>query len=202
MASVSGLDSRVSNNSSRERMMVPERASAVQFEYRIEPKVYSQDEWEWPANTPYPPQEETILAWLRSNDLHNEANAIDDIISLTSIDEDEPSMDAESLYFLTSFLIQEKQVPASHINYDANGWFGMEWDVPFRQDSGMDDDHLWGRSGGTLWLVFRPDGSVISVGLSKSYSEEGERHELNEIVTPDKVTETAQFFLRRLCSNE
>lgn len=183
-------------------MMVPERASAVQFEYRIEPKVYSQDEWKWPANTPYPTQEETLLAWLRSNDLHNEANAIDDIISLTSIDEDEPSMDAESLYFFADFLIQEKQFPASHINYDANGWFGMEWDVPFRQDSGMDDDHLWGRSGGTLWLVFRPDGSVISVGLSKSYSEEGERHELNEIVTADKVTETAHFFLRRLCSNE
>ena len=183
MASVSGLDSRVSNNSSRERMMVPERANAVQFEYRIEPKVYSQDEWKWPANTPYPTQEETLLAWLRSNDLHNEANAIDDIISLTSIDEDEPSMAAESLYFFADFLIQEKQFPASHINYDANGWFGMEWDVPFRQDSGMDDDHLWGRSGGTLWLVFRPDGSVISVGLSRSYSEAGERHELNEIVT-------------------
>ena len=183
-------------------MMFPARASSVHFEYRIERKVFSQDEWKWPANTPYPPQEETILAWLRSNDLHNEANVIDDIITLTSIDEDEPSMDAESLYFLTSFLIQEKQLPASHINYDANGWFGMEWDVPFRQDTGMDDDHLWGRSGGTLWLVFKPDGSVISVGLSKSYSEEGERHELNEIVTADKVTETAQFFLRRLCSNE
>lgn len=91
MAAVSGLDSRVSNNDSRERMMLPERASAVHFEYRIEPKVYTRDEWEWPANTPYPSQEETILAWLRSNDLHNEANAIDDIISLTSFDEDEPS---------------------------------------------------------------------------------------------------------------
>ena len=179
--------------------MLLEIENAAHIEYK---KVYSQDVWEWPANIPYPTQEETILEWIRSNDLHNEANTIEDIIILTSIDEDEPSMDVVSLYFLADFLIQEKTLPASHINYDANGWFGMEWDIPFRQSSGMDDDHLWGNSGGTLWLVFRPDGFVISVGLSKSYSEEGERHELNEAVTADKVTETAHFFFRRLCSDE
>lgn len=134
-------------------MMLPERASAVHFEYRIEPKVYTQDEWEWPANTPYPSQEETILAWLRFNDLHNEANTIDDIISLTSIDEDEPSMDAKSLYFLTNFLVREKQLPASHINYDANGWFGMEWEVPFRQNSGMGGHCGW--SSGRTGLLYR-----------------------------------------------
>lgn len=190
--------------------MLAVRASAVHFRNRIEPKVYTQDEREWPADdewtlparTPYPSQEEAILTRLRSKNLHNEAIAIANVISLTSIDEDEPAMDAMSLYFLANFLIHEKKLPSSHINHDANGWFGMEWDVPFRQDSGLDDDHLWGRNGGTLWLVFNPNGSVISVGLSKSYSEEGERYELNETVAADKVTDAAHLFLRRLSSDE
>ena len=182
--------------------MLTHMASAGYFKYSIVPKVYTQNEWKWPTNTPYPTHEETSLARLRSNDLHSEANAVDDIISLTSSDEDEPSMDTKSLYFLADFLVREKHLPASLINYDANGWFGMEWNIPFQQNSGMDDDHFWGRSGGTLWLVFRPDGSVISVGLSKSYSEEGERHELNETVKADKVTEAAHSFLRRLSSDE
>lgn len=190
--------------------MIPERVGEVQFRHRIEPKVYSQDErnrsagddWEWPVNTPFPTQEGSVLAWLHAEGLRSEADAIEDIMSLTSIDEDEPSMSAMSLYFLASFLVHEKQLLDSLINYDANGWFGMKWDIPCQQDSGLDDDHLWGRSGGGLWLVFMPDGHVVSVGLSKSYSEEGERHELNEIVEADKVLETARFFLRRVGSDE